>query len=367
MKQINLLLLLGLALFSISCERDLDFSTPSEETAGDLVVNAVAVADAPFTLYLNKAYPVGKTPRLVLPTYDDAIFFKDDLTTDYVSNIYYKNTAVLDAQIEAEINGQQVYPMSLTANYDYTCDYKPKAGDHIVVNGIVNGQKLRAETTVPTKPKIEVLDYEVLNENPYQDKNGLFGGTDTIVRLKCQITDLGGEQYYRLRVRNEVDKKYAFYYWYYDGQAIDTDTIINYYMQDVYFSEDELFSDARLTSSMGGWSTNFSTVFDNSLMKSGSYTFTIDSPKASNTSGIIRYYWDFIGRYWEIENDAVPRVMIELQAISPELYNYMKSVQLYRVTTNDMYAEPVRLYSNVDGGWGILGALSYDRHFVEYE
>ena len=67
------------------------------------------------------------------------------------------------------------------------------------------------------------------------------------------------------------------------------------------------------------------------------------------------------------EPDVPARVMVELQALSPELYRYLKSVELFRITENDAFSEPVQIYSNVQNGWGIFGALSYDRHFVEYE
>ena len=43
-----------------------------------------------------------------------------------------------------------------------------------------------------------------------------------------------------------------------------------------------------------------------------------------------------------------------------------QAMQLYRVSQDDRDAEPLLIHSNVHNGWGILGALSYDRHFVEY-
>ena len=351
-------------LITSSCERDLDFDTPSEESKGIMIINAVAVSGSPLTVFINKTYPVGKTPRLTAPNYDQAVFFKDDITTDFVSSIYYDNTAITDAQVEVTVNGQQTYTLTLNQDNEYVCNYVPEVGDNIKVSASAEGQKIQAETIVPAKPKIEIVNYEILNQNPYQDRNGLFGGTDTIVRLNCRITDPGGELYYRLRIRSEkadhhdivtsfdMEKRIPIY-----------TTLYYYYMQDVYFSEDELFRDVRLTTSMGGWDTNFSTVFDNSLIRNGNYTITIDSPKASNTSGYLR------ALSVPLSNDGPdfkPRVMIELQAISPELYKYMKSVQIYQSSAIDIYAEPVQIYSNVQNGWGILGALSYDRHFVEY-
>jgi len=62
-----------------------------------------------------------------------------------------------------------------------------------------------------------------------------------------------------------------------------------------------------------------------------------------------------------------PRVMVELQAITPEFYRYLKSVELYRVTESDAFSEPIQIYSNVKNGWGIFGSLSSQRIFVSYD
>ena len=147
-------------------------------------------------------------------------------------------------------------------------------------------------------------------------------------------------------------------------------------MQDIYFSDDELFVDNRLSKSFGGWPAFFSNVFDNSLFKGTDRVFTLDSPKTSS-----RWYSEYAGynrsyelNYWEkylLKADEAPdlpsQVMVELQAISPELYRYLKSVELYRVMENDAFSEPVQIYSNVKNGWGIFGSLSYQRIFINYD
>ena len=184
--------------------------------------------------------------------------------------------------------------------------------------------------------------------------------TDTIMRLTCRISDVGGEHYYRLRVRSEgtYQQVTGMQHWE-DGGWVRT-VYTAYLLQDIYFSDDELFLDSRLTKNFGGWPAYFSNVFDNSLMKGGDYTFTIDSPKAFMSQLVLT----------DASTKPLPfipdRVMVELQAISPEFYRYLKSVQLYRITETDAYSEPLPIYSNAEGGWGILGSLSYDRHYVEF-
>ncbi|MDD4657239.1 MAG: DUF4249 family protein, partial [Bacteroidales bacterium] len=43
---------------------------------------------------------------------------------------------------------------------------------------------------------------------------------------------------------------------------------------------------------------------------------------------------------------------------------YLKSTMLYRITEQDAYTEPISIYSNIEDGWGILGAVSSDTHYL---
>ena len=133
-------------------------------------------------------------------------------------------------------------------------------------------------------------------------------------------------------------------------------------MQDIFFSEDELFLDSRLNTNFGGWPAFFSNVFDDELLKGGEYTFVVDSPKPVVQETQYEMHELFPNGEW-IE----PQVMVELQAISPEYYRYLKSVELYRVSESDAFTEPVQIYSNVQNGWGIFGSLSSQRIFIQYD
>ncbi len=48
------------------------------------------------------------------------------------------------------------------------------------------------------------------------------------------------------------------------------------------------------------------------------------------------------------------------------MYYFLKSMQLYRIATDDIYSTPVGLYGNIDNGWGIMGALSYSWHVIHH-
>ena len=144
-------------------------------------------------------------------------------------------------------------------------------------------------------------------------------------------------------------------------------TYFTYYrMQDIFYSTDALFIDNRLNINFGGWPAHFSNVFDNTLLTSD-YTFIVDSPKFTINQGrgfneIYESIKTKPGRFY-----YSPKVMVELQAITRDLYRYFKSMELYRISSSDEFAEPVKIHSNVKNGWGIFGALSYDRHLLEFD
>lgn len=351
--------LLSICLILSACEKEVEFEAPDAEAASDVTLNAIAIEGEPFRVYLNKAYSVGQAPLLNIG-YEYALS-KNDALVDYQTDDYYKRTAIRDAEVQAIVNGQQTYTLALdSASASYACDYRPKVGDRIEVQT----EGLHVETIVPPSPKIEILNHEVLAENPYKLSNGLSFETDTVMRITCSIPSTNTGQYYRLRVRGER-KVVIKDNWPWGDQPLIK--YAYYLMQDIYFSEDELFVDNRLTSGFGGWPAFYSDVFDKTHL-TGGHTFTIDSPKPKEYYGSKDYFADkyFIMEQVLEEPDVPARVMVELQALSPELYYYLKSIELFRITESDAFSEPVQIYSNVQNGWGIFGALSYDRHFVEY-
>lgn len=354
---------LSVVLSLTGCERNLDLEDPVNDSVNELTINAVAVSGNPLKVYLSHAFKVDKAPSMNYIDYEHATYQKDDGTLDYISNEYYLKTAVPDANVEAEVDGK-VYGMTWSdKDVCYTSSYVVNEGDHITVSASIDNQEVSAETTVPLMPKIEVVNYEVLAENPYIQMNGLSFESDTIMRLTCRIPDAGSNQYYRLRVRGE--RSLTFSFWVSSLGENKTEYRMYYYMmQDVFFSSDELFSDNRLTSNFGGWPSFFSNVFDNSKLNGGDRTFVVDSPKIP-ASGRSVLSGDEL---WEEEIPSIPaRVMVELQSISPELYRYLKSVELYRITESDAFSEPVQIYSNVQNGWGIFGSLSSQRIIIPYD
>ena len=355
-----------------ACEKDVEFEGPAEEAADDMVINAVAVEGEPLTVYLNHAYPIGKQPVAQYIDYQHAMFIDSDYLTDYRDASYYEQAGIFDAEVTAVVNDSQTLHLTFSAEKKaYTCDYRPQVNDHIVLKAkspqAIN--EASASTTIPSKPKIEVVKHEVLRDSSYYEVNQLTSYADTIMRITCRINDVGGNQYYRLRIRGERSVISETWYNPRYGRESKYEYLVR--MQDIFFSADQLFVDARLNQNFGGWPAYFSNVFDNSLIQGKDYTFTLDSPKPdehfSRSSAQEGTTGEMIFETKMVGDEFPPRVMVELQAISPELYRYLKSVVLYRVSESDAFSEPIQIYSNVQHGWGIFGSLSSNRIFIPYD
>ncbi|MCR5574721.1 MAG: DUF4249 domain-containing protein [Bacteroidaceae bacterium] len=364
-----LLMLFGVLVSA--CEKDVEFEGPAEEAANDIVINAVAFEGEPLAVYLNHAYPIGKQPVTQYIDFQHAMYYESNYLTDYRDDSYYRQAGIFDAEVTAVVNDGQTLNLKLDQEKNcYVCNYRPQANDHIVIKAKspTAFNEATAETTVPAKPKIEVVKHEVLKDSSYYEVNQLISYADTIMRITCRISDAGGSQYYRLRIRGE--RSIIVETWYNPRYERPNEYESLLRMQDVYFSTDQLFVDARLNKNFGGWPAYFSNVFDNSLMQGKDYSFTLDSPKPSkhfSRSSAQGADGEVIFETRECGEEFPARVMVELQAISPALYRYLKSVELYRVSENDAFSEPIQIYSNVHHGWGIFGSLSSQRLIINYD
>ncbi|MGX8682781.1 MAG: DUF4249 family protein [Bacteroidales bacterium] len=365
-------MMLAFAMCCTSCEKVLDYEGTLEDISiGSMVINAVAIVDSPFSVYINRAERADQAHVRQFVNFDTAMYNNDPFYRSYQSNDYLDNTLIDSAQVEVQVNGHSTYPMVFSAkNRCYQSSYIPHEGDHLLVKASADGETLTAETTVPAKPKIEIVSHEELDENPYRYQNGLTFETDSIMHLTLRIKDMGDNNYYRLRVRG-IGMGYG------TGGGPDPagsgKTIWQshpyYNVQDIFFSDDDLFVDSRLTTNFGGWPAFFSNVFNTQLLHGSDYVLNVDSPKVPYESP----FWEWMKENGIVDDshlNDIPflptQVMVELQAITEDYYRFLKSVELYRITDTGANSETIHIHGNAVNGWGILGAMSYDRHVIYY-
>lgn len=317
------------------CEKILDF----DETQGNgIAVSAIVVPDQPFIVRVSRSFTVNKTPQMA---YNDVVS-----PTDMLDRFYSSKVIISDARVEAVVNGTDRYAMQYDAeNMYYTCSYVPKEGDEVELNVSADGYgDARTVQKIEPSRKIEILDKKVIySPSGYTGTEVEFGdprdvyGVDSVMTLTMRMKDPGGEHnYYRLRVCGVAEREKMYDHGYYRDK---------YSISDVFTSSDMIFNDSQLSKPYSDWPAGFSNVFDDNLFDGQEYTFTVETRK----------------RYGDNA-----RVIVELQTISSDLYYFLKSDMLFRISTDDSYMSPISLHTNVENGWGIFGSLSYDRHIIHY-
>lgn len=316
-----------------ACETTLPFESQDEPV---LNVNAVAVAGQELEVWVLQALPLDQGKNMYSMSYQD---FAEQLMS-YVE----KSLLVSDATVTVSVNDSRTYNLAYDSTATcYKCDYVPQEGDRITLTASATGfETVSSTATVPQS--LELTDFQhqtvysqiaTAAEHEYARSQTLGNydtyGADSVMTLSFSFQDPSGESnYYRLKVRSVGE----YHYW----------KRLYYTMSDAYTSADPVFYDASLTKAYADWEAYFSNVFDDHLFDGQSYRITVNSRKRDEEKNY---------------------VIVELQSISSDLYSYLKSIQVYRITTDDAYSTPVGIYSNFDNGWGILGALSAKTYIIE--
>lgn len=318
-----------LTVLLCGCEKELDFN--QEEYSG-MSVFALASPGQPFSLRLSQSFTVNSNPSYVFST-DYRYYYELD-------SIYLASIVIPDAEVVVTVNGTRHYNMKYNAiewPYAYGSDYVPEIGDHIEILAKADGfPDVTAAQDITEPTHIEVLSTEV-KYNKQEIPQGInvddtYIAEDSVMEIKLRIHDNGSRRdFYRLNITGIAESD-ADYYHYYS-------------ISDIFTSNDVIFSDYQLTKPYGEWPAKFSNVFDDHFFNGEDYDVTVQTRKRLGDN---------------------PRVIINLQSISQDLYFFLKSHMIFRISTDDVYTTPIGLHSNINNGFGIFGSVSYDRHIIYY-
>ena len=92
------------------------------------------------------------------------------------------------------------------------------------------------------------------------------------------------------------------------------------------------------------WASKFSNVFDDRQFKNGEYVVEIETRLLKGEDRKLR---------------------VELQSLTSDYYHYLKSFELYRITSDDDFAENIYIHSNVANGLGIVAGINSDVHMMD--
>ena len=342
MKKLNIIYaavaLLG--IMTTGCEVEVKSDT---DNIKELDVNALLTPDTTMMVTVTSARSFKDF------SIEDYIDFSDYEEHNYNDDLV-KQTAVSTATVTATVNDTDVYELTYNASdYNYQCDYRPKEGDVIKIQAQAEGYPVaEAQAEIPRHQLIEVVSYEKFYD-PMSYETDANTAADTVARITMRITDPADEtNYYRLKVRSAAKMEESENSYYHFGDS--------YYFKDAFYSDDAIFKNVSLHKGYWGWAAGMSNVFNDNLINGRTHEFTVETRLRDGRQRLDD------GTY-SAENKWV---VVELQSISLDFYKYLNTVWLYRITDRNAYSETVQIFSNVTGGWGIVGALSTEKHIIRF-
>ncbi|MDH6535758.1 hypothetical protein M2101_002449 [Parabacteroides sp. PM5-20] len=300
------------------------------------------------------------TPRLVL----NSVAVVGDVVTASVSRTWFftddhPNVTIEDAEVHLYVNGQWKEKMIWQEGYTdynskayYYSSYQPVAGDRIKITASKKGfNEVYAETTIPEKNKF-------LKVTEKLEAHSQWGYISYKNRLNITFQDDPNRRdFYLIQIESGVPL------WDWEGEEpVYTG---EYHWQRAYadYDEEPLFTSkfTALDKVLGyDWLSGYNgRVFSDDLINGKEYTMRV------YVSG--HYY------YSPIEEEEYLPVFyrVNLYTISEAYYRYLKSLiemdddTLTESLAESGLAEPTRIYSNINGGVGILGACHRDSVSVE--
>ncbi len=311
-----------------SCEKEIEFN--GEQTDSKLVINSLIEPGQPIKANISKS-----------------IFFLDneantEAPDDLVAMLYVNGdllgtmTPHYDTIISYEVWNPNDPNLGRVQKV-YTYDYCPVAGDIIKITASANGfDDVEGETSpLPQPVEWSLGDFKIthLNTDFYIDEE------DTIVtvygsfELTVNLRDLSSNKsdFYRLLARFNN----------YDDYMNDDRFYITPTYDDPVFgsvvSENDIF-DLDLSTTPEG-------VFSDVLFDGKTYQ--------------IKLPLNIYGTYKNHPNADVYRLPVVMQHLSKEYYYYLNTCD-QGDEYNAFFAEPIQTYTNVEGGFGIVGGRSVD-------
>lgn len=339
MKKIIYAMGCALGLVAASCESDMEL-----EKYGSLgyAVNAILTPDTCITVYVSDFYSVGAIPDD--RDYDHAYatvyahVFAGTISPYLVPGAPNTNAAVTYA-----VNGVDMGHMDMVGYKEedgstglFTADYIPKPGDCVSVhayNADFPEVEVDASVTVPEAPEFEVVSMEK-SYSPKSESDSIDFYVDTLVRIAVKIQDKGNEKnFYRLKCREFSSEKWGFYPRYQYTYDVD----------DVFQCDDPIL--AGYPKGDLWWADGYtSIVFNDRTFDGSEKTLTL-------TRQII----------WKSPDDDQKKLIVELEEITEDVYNYLIAIRRYNLADQSVYKEPVIIPSNTSTGFGLLGAFNFKR------
>lgn len=305
-------ILFALCLIFTSCETEVDM--------GDIPIESRAVINTTLVAGESKNYIYITESRAVFRPSVDAHWGRDA----------YKHVTDIDVMLKINDKVEKLEYNFVDSAYLYLNPLN--VNDKVELSTSYKGKSIKSVAIVPEQPQILSIDTMTIHK--------VRSGTiRKFLKYNIKIKDAGSfDRYYRIKVDIASHYQSSFWdefeYWTYNTRLYSDDVILNN-------GNPENIDDDDL--SVVSFPPNYYGVFNNKLFKGQEYllSFYIDYPDFINDDEYDKWHMN-----------------ISLHQLTPDLYKYFSSVQRYRYLQDYQMSEPILIYTNIENGLGIFGALN---------
>lgn len=315
-------ILAACTVLACACEKEIKFI--GEYEGEKIVLYATANPGQPLSVILNKS---------------DFILSSED---------YYGDDGLPGASVKAVCNGKEITFSDRGSGF-YESDYIPAVGDMITLTASHAGYgDVTATTRVPAAPVFTITDLR------HESSTSEYYFTDKLT-FQIRIDDPAGTvDYYRIKLFESGGMQT-------DNPYVLASYPLQLFTRDLWFYERKTGIDLVEDIVEPDRDILIPDIMEDGVINGESYTFT-----AWYTRNQYREKYYNNGGEWESSmmdtNDfSLDNYVFEIDAVSEELFQYAKSIDLYYSSTsglNSFFGEGVSISNNVIGGIGCFGAIT---------
>ena len=302
----NIFLVLCLFATFQSCESDVDFK--GGESIPKMVVNSIINVE-------NK--------KQVLKLSESMFAFANQ-----------ESQPIENVTLQLKVDGDEI-PMTLeetTGQYRY---YSFPAN-------LNSGDKVEITCKSPKHNAVYGMDYVPEPADINAIKTEWFTGkadNKSYLRTLITIKDKPGEKnYYRIVIRGKT---------FYEMNG-DSNQSLDWVQYDVHVEQEPLFN--HIPNTPWDETSHKYRIFPDELIDGQEYTLNV-------------YVQEDKEDFWGANPQTF--IKVEIHTLSENLYRYLRSVEL--AGSDDNFTEPVKIFSNIGGGYGILGIYNISDKILEIE
>ncbi len=331
--KLSIAILLG-ALFLVSCEKEIEFK--GEETDPKLVINSLVEPGRPIKANITKSYFfLDNNPSTAVP--DDLVatlYVNGHLVGEMTRQI---DTIIVDYEYVDIDSVKPVYSMVPI----FVNEYRPNPGDVVTITASANGyDDVEASTSpLPNTASWSVGNYHVSHwemsfYEPYYEQEDTSWYIQGTIELTVEIADPnpGETNYFKMHVET--------------GGITDYETGTTYYITATY--DDPVFGGTNV----GG--------IDLPMGAEGVFTDVLFDGRSYQ----IKVPLDLYVSYTSQTAPDILRMPITMEHLTKEYYYYLNTCE-QASEIMQLFSEPVQTYTNVEGGYGLVGGRCSDTLWFE--